>query len=111
MNIKRYLTDNAIWLKSTGEKYISGMGKYEEIPIKCRFENDRKIVRNLAAKGNTNSSSVSGIVEVVSEALVICIEPIGLNDSIVYEGRQWQVLAVGIGKNVRGDFSHWEVRL
>ena len=96
--ISMYLNQEAVWLSTTG---LNDYGEpiTVESTIKCRFEYNRRLIRNKQG------------IEVVSEAKVWTKAAIGPADAIQYDGRDWPVMSVAKCVDLMGDFSHYEVRL
>ncbi|TCS78780.1 hypothetical protein [Tepidibacillus fermentans] len=96
--IKDYLNQTAT-LKTT-----TGYNEYGE-PVSstktifCRFEMKRKLVRD--KQGN----------QVVSEATMYCIDSIGPDDRVVYNGKEYVVITVSEIVDLDGKITHYEVAL
>lgn len=96
--IKDYLNQTAT-LKTTISYNEYGEPVASEKVISCRFEMKRKLVRD--KQGN----------EVVSEATMYCIEPISPDDRIVYNNKEYIVIAVSEIVDLDGNIVYYEVDL
>ena len=102
MRMKRFLNQDAIWLKHTGTSDY-GEPTFSEIAIKVRWEGSRRLVRN--EKGE----------EVVSEARVFALDPITKTkqrqDRLKIDGEEFPIISVATHPDRRGRIHHREVRL
>ncbi|MDI3528707.1 MAG: hypothetical protein PWQ23_526 [Thermoanaerobacter sp.] len=96
--IKDYLNQTAVLKSTTGyNEYGEPIVSTKNIP--CRFEMKRRLVRD--KQGN----------EVVSEARMYCIEPIGPDDKVEYKGIEYTVIAVSEIVDLDGNIVYYEVAL
>lgn len=96
--IKEYLNQTAT-LRTTVSYNEYGEPVPSEKTISCRFEMKRKLVRD--RQGN----------QVVSEATMYCIEPINPDDRIVYNNKEYIVIAVSEIVDLDGNIVYYEVDL
>ena len=95
--IKDYINQDATWSRKTGDNGYGEPIYAEAVPIKVRWEDCRKLVRN--SKG----------LEVVSMSQVICIEAVQENDRLTFDGRNYTVIAAPPMPGLDGTISHREV--
>lgn len=74
------MEQDATWKQRTGHDGYDST--YSSTPIKCRFVQKRRTVRNAQ-----NES-------VISEASMNCVEAVQAGDIITYGGKDWPVIAV-----------------
>jgi hypothetical protein len=87
--IRGYLNQTAQWKQMISEDgYPPQPGL--SVEIKVRWEDKRRLVRNLQGQ------------EVISEARVFCIEPVKPGDVLECDGRDWPVIAVGSVPSLNG---------
>lgn len=96
MIIKEYLNQIAT-LQTTTSYNEYGEPIANEKIIPCRFEMKRKLVRD--RQGN----------QVVSETTMYCIEPINPDDRIVYNNKEYIVIAVSEIVDLDGNIVYYEV--
>lgn len=94
--IEQYLNQTATWKQATG------LNEYGEPiitsqTIKVRWEGKRRLVRDKQGQ------------EVVSEARVFCLEPVQPGDILMYNGKEWPVIAVSEIPDLDGNIIYREV--
>jgi hypothetical protein len=72
---------------------------YEDVDIRCRFSQESEKVK----KPNNQ--------EVISNAMIRCLEPIGASDKITYNDIVYPVLSVKAITGIGGGLIEYEVRL
>lgn len=87
--IRRFLNQSTIWRR------VVGNDGYQDayaapVAINVRWEAKRRLVRNKQGQ------------EVVSEAEVLCIDPVEPGDILVFAGREWPVITVGETPDMSG---------
>jgi hypothetical protein len=94
-----YANQDIPWKRKIGMK-PNGQPLYADPqPVKGRFEYTRRFIRS--AQGE----------KVVSEASVMTRAPVNPDDILVWDGRDWPVLAVAIIYGLMGKELHREVSL
>jgi hypothetical protein len=96
--INLYLNQTAT-LKAKASVNLYNEATYTSSTINCRFQHKRKMARN--AQGE----------EVVSMAQVFTTTEVDEDDTITYDGRDWQVIAVEDCVGLDGTVNHYEVFL
>lgn len=92
-----YLNQTATWRQATGQNEYGEPTFADPVSIKVRWEGKRRLVRDKDGR------------EVVSEARVLCTEPVQPGDLLEYDGRAWPVIAVLTVPGLDGTESHREV--
>lgn len=78
----------------------TGRGEYAPPELlRCRLQDDRQLVRD--EKGD----------QVVSEAALYCVEPVGPKDVLVINERDTPVIRAAAKVDLYGQYDHTEVRL
>lgn len=99
MNVKKLCTEEVpvryfSKYDDTGTAVYSGTGV-----IRCRSENDRQEIMTAAGE------------KVISEGLIISVDPVKPGDVLTLDGAERPVLLVGTPKHLNGTISHYEVRV
>lgn len=94
--IADYLNQTAVWKKVNGTNEY-GEPVTTEQTIKVRWEGKRRLVRDTQGQ------------QVVSEATVYCLEDVKPGDIMIWDGRDWSVIAVSEFPDLYGRISHREV--
>lgn len=98
--IGRYMNQAATWKRKTGNSGYGGDAIFADpVEIKVRWEGRRRLVRDKQGQ------------EVVSEALVFCAEPVQPGDVLVWQEREWPVIAVSESVGLDGRAQFLEVSL
>jgi len=96
--IEGYCNQDATWKRVEGRDAY-GKPKTDNMPVKVRWEDKRRLVRN--AQGQ----------EVVSEARAFCAEPVQAGDLLNFQNQDWTVIAVSGVPALDGEVHFREVSL
>lgn len=91
-----YLNQTITWKRVIGHN-MYGEPEVEEKEIQVRWEGKRRLVRDKEGQ------------EVVSEARVFCLDPVQPGDFLVYDGREWPIIAVSTVPGLDGTEQFREV--
>ncbi|NLW89992.1 MAG: hypothetical protein GXY34_00100 [Syntrophomonadaceae bacterium] len=94
--IEGALNQSAVWKHVTGHNGYGEAIFDDPVTVKVRWEGKRRLVRN--KKGE----------EVVSEAIVYCLEAVQPGDSLEYEDLEWIVINVTEATGFDGTVWHRE---
>lgn len=95
--IELELNQTASWKQKTGVNAYGESIFADLVTISVRWEGGLKLVRNKDGK------------EVVSQATVFCLESVGVDDVLIYGGRDHIVLNYAECPDLEGNINHREV--
>lgn len=96
--IEGKLNQIALWKRVTGKNEY-GEPITVDADIRVRWEGKRRLVRDAMGQ------------EVISEALVFCLEDVQPGDVLVWQEREWPIIMVSEIISLNGTTSHREVAL
>lgn len=100
--IDAYLNQIVTWKPNSGFNEAAEPISSTSQMIKVRWENRRKLVRDLRQNNRDRQ-------EVISEAFFFCKEDVKPGDIVVYDNKEWFVITVDEIPDLNGVISHREV--
>lgn len=95
--IAPYLTQTMTVRRVTGRSLSGDPILADAVSVPCRFEFDRRLVRDATGQ------------EVTSEATVFTVHDVGLDDRLLFGGREYPVLAISRTPTITGETLFLEV--